>query len=58
MEMPDTRTPPESRYLILERKQPIPSERLFARTDEVRIAHQGEEYRLRITRSGKLILTK
>lgn len=48
----------ESRYLILDREQPIPSERLFCATEEVRIHHQGEEYRLRRTRAGKLILTK
>jgi hemin uptake protein HemP len=48
----------DSRYLILDREQPIPSERLFSATAEVRIQHQGEEYRLRRTRSGKLILTK
>lgn len=45
-------------YLILDRRQPIPSERLFGQTGEVRILHRGEEYRLRITRAGKLILTK
>jgi len=48
----------DSRYLILDRQQPIPSERLFSCGDEVRIRHQGEEYRLRRTRAGKLILTK
>ena len=48
----------ESRYLVLDRDQPIPSERLFSVTEEVRISHQGEEYRLRRTRAGKLILTK
>lgn len=31
---------------------------LFAGARELRIAHAGEEYRLNITRSGKLILTK
>ncbi len=31
---------------------------LFAGARELRIAHDGEEYRLNITRSGKLILTK
>lgn len=31
---------------------------LFAGAKELRIAHGGEEYRLNITRSGKLILTK
>ena len=36
----------------------IPSNWLFAKNDEVLIAHQGAEYRLRRTRNGKLILTK
>lgn len=49
---------PESRYLILDRNRPIPSEGLFALGNEVRISHQGHEYRLRLTRAGKLILTK
>lgn len=49
---------PDSRYLVLDRQAPIPSERLFSVQDEVRISHQGEEYRLRKTRAGKLILTK
>lgn len=50
--------PETSRYLVLDRTQPIPTDRLFALTQEVRILHQGQEYRLRRTRSGKLILTK
>jgi hemin uptake protein HemP len=41
---------------------PIPerlsSERLFDGRRELIIVHQGGEYRLRITRQGKLILTK
>lgn len=49
---------PDARYLTLDRQQPIPSEHLFAAGDEVRISHAGEEYRLRRTRSGGLILTK
>jgi hemin uptake protein HemP len=36
----------------------IDSERLFDGHTEIRIRHRGEEYRLRITRQGKLILTK
>lgn len=36
----------------------IPSGWLFDKNDEVLIAHQGEQYRLRRTRNGKLILTK
>ena len=34
------------------------SQHLFASTNEVIIEHAGEEYRLRLTRQGKLILTK
>lgn len=36
----------------------IPTEFLFQGAQEVLIAHNGEHYRLRITKSGKLILTK
>jgi hemin uptake protein HemP len=31
---------------------------LFGRGNEVRVHHNGQEYRLRITKAGKLILTK
>lgn len=34
------------------------SQNLFALTNEVRICHAGEEYRLRLTRNNRLILTK
>lgn len=34
------------------------SKNLFASVNEVIIEHAGEEYRLRLTRQGKLILTK
>lgn len=36
----------------------LDSEMLFAGKREVIIVHRGEEYRLRITRQEKLILTK
>ena len=36
----------------------VDSTRLFAGRTEIRLRHRGEEYRLRITRQGKLILTK
>ena len=36
----------------------IDSNRLFAVGREIRIMHEGEEYRLRITSNNKLILTK
>jgi len=45
-------------FIVLDRSKPIRSDILFSRADEVLIAHQGEHYRLRRTRSGKLILTK
>ncbi len=36
----------------------IPAEKLFEGEREVIIEHEGERYRLRITRRGKLILQK
>ncbi len=36
----------------------LKSEQLFAGTREVIIEHAGNEYRLRLTSQGKLILTK
>ncbi|MFZ0107329.1 MAG: hemin uptake protein HemP [Thiobacillus sp.] len=36
----------------------IPTDFLFHGAREVLISHHGEHYRLRITRNGKLILTK
>jgi hemin uptake protein HemP len=36
----------------------VDSAELFNGQDEVRLIHRGQEYRLRITRQGKLILTK
>lgn len=36
----------------------IDSAALFGGASEVRVRHGGDEYRLRITRQGKLILTK
>lgn len=34
------------------------SNNLFALGREIRILHEGEEYRLRLTRNNRLILTK
>lgn len=48
----------QRRYLIVDRTLPIRSESLFTQNNEVLITHQGEQYRLRRTRNGKLILTK
>ncbi|ELA08496.1 hypothetical protein MOMA_08041 [Moraxella macacae 0408225] len=36
----------------------LQSNHLFAMTKEIRIQHEGEEYRLRLTRNNRLILTK
>jgi hemin uptake protein HemP len=36
----------------------LDSAALFAGRSEVRLLHRGQEYRLRVTRQGKLILTK
>jgi hemin uptake protein HemP len=40
------------------RKPRIESHHLFQGNSEIVIVHQNEEYSLRITRNGKLILTK
>ncbi len=39
-------------------KQRITSQELLSGRQEIVIDHLGEEYRLRTTRNGKLILTK
>ncbi len=39
-------------------KRRLTSEALFEGSNEVVIVHAGEEYRLRITKNAKLILTK
>lgn len=46
--------------LSAQHKQPkvLRSDDLFDSSNEVIINHQGQEYRLRITSLGKLILTK
>jgi hemin uptake protein HemP len=36
----------------------IPTDYLFQGNQEILISHNGEHYRLRITKNGKLILTK
>ena len=48
-----------SRTAIVAGKKPrIESNHLFQGNSEIVIVHQNEEYNLRITRNGKLILTK
>jgi hemin uptake protein HemP len=41
-----------------ERPRPLESATLLGAREEVLISHDGETYRLRRTRQGKLILTK
>ncbi len=36
----------------------VPAERLFQGSQEILIGHNGDTYRLRITKNDKLILTK
>jgi hemin uptake protein HemP len=36
----------------------LAASQLFGEASELELIHQGEVYRLRITRNGKLILTK
>jgi hemin uptake protein HemP len=36
----------------------LDSRKLFNGEQEIRIVHEGQEYRLRMTRNSKLILTK
>lgn len=40
------------------RKPRVESEQLFRGNSEIVIVHHDEEYNLRITKNGKLILTK
>ena len=54
---PSTARPERSRGAAGER-QPLDSAVLLGGRAEVEIVHQGETYRLRRTRQGKLILTK
>ena len=48
------RTPTGARHTL----RMIPSEQLLGENGQLHIEHQGERYVLRITRQGKLILTK
>jgi hemin uptake protein HemP len=45
-------------FVMLDQNKRLYSDALFLHGDEVFIQHRGEQYRLRRTRNGKLILTK
>ena len=53
--VPDRQTPHEPPAAVIRR---IPVAELLLGTDEVILVHQGQDYRLRLTQNGKLILTK
>ena len=48
----------KDQFVVPNQSKPIYSDVLFSHGDEVFINHRGEQYRLRRTRNGKLILTK
>lgn len=54
---PDPQSVHSSHYAEAPRKR-LASNDLFGDAREILIEHAGQEYRLRITRQGKLILTK
>lgn len=59
MRSPDPRTPAAPPAPKAEEQlRRITSSELIGHARELRIVHAGEEYRLRITSKGKLILTK
>ena len=64
LQMNDDRTPPAKNVRLTQEtdgrfaQQPLASRVLFGERKEIVILHDGEEYRLRITRNNKLILTK
>jgi hemin uptake protein HemP len=64
LHMNDDRTSPAKSEMPIQAadgnvaNQPLTSRVLFGGRKEIVIVHDGEEYRLRITRNNKLILTK
>jgi hemin uptake protein HemP len=53
-----SRIRPEAAQSVAARTRPMESATLLGSRGELEISHQGEIYRLRRTRQGKLILTK
>ena len=58
MNPPQSSTPPDEARAPVPQPPRVDSQQLFEGQRELIIQHQGEEYRLRITRHDKLILTK
>jgi hemin uptake protein HemP len=48
----------QKQAILMDRNSLIHSDALFSQGNEIIIQHQGEHYRLRLTRNDKLILTK
>jgi len=56
---PERQGPPDATTKGLPaRARVVDSRVLLDHTQEIRIKHDGQEYRLRLTRNNKLILTK
>ncbi|RQW81550.1 MAG: hemin uptake protein HemP [Methylococcus sp.] len=55
---PAKSNPPGERSPSRRGERPLTTDELFGSRQEIVIVHQGDEYRLRITRNNKLILTK
>ena len=54
-----TALPEDAVALDVQPGQPVfTTEQLFGSTNEIAIVHQGQTYRLRMTRQGKLVLNK
>lgn len=53
---PDRRRTGEERPA--EARKVVTSEQILGGAREIAIRHEGQEYRLQVTRNGKLILTK
>ena len=56
--MHDHDRPPQPRSKLVEPSPWLRSQDLFGQSDQVVLIHEGQYYRLRKTRSGKLLLNK
>ena len=57
MKLSDEQSPPLDKGSVFKPRR-VTSDELLAGRNELAILHEGEEYRLRKTSKGKLILTK
>lgn len=55
---PDLQLPSESPFTVAGGQRQITSAELLGGADEIVVLHNGAQYRLRVTRQDKLILTK